>query len=132
MKLFVTTILSVCLTISVFSPLFALAMPANRLQTPDAILGIWSGDLHISSGKLTLVIHVSIAKDGKLMGSLDSPDQGAMGIPATLISFANGVLKFELSSLHATYEGKLSADGKTIEGIFTQGTEMPLTLKKVD
>jgi pimeloyl-ACP methyl ester carboxylesterase len=48
------------------------------------------------------------------------------------VSFADNTLKWEMSQLRASYEGKLNAAGNEITGTFTQGMGLPLTLKRLD
>ena len=83
--------------------------------------GTWSGKLDVQGVQLTLVLHLDEAAP-----SLDSPDQGARGIPARLERTATGI-KFTVPSLGAVYEGTYL--GKIIAGTFTQaGQAFPLTL----
>jgi len=46
------------------------------------------------------------------------------------ITLKDGVLRFEMKRIGASYEGKMSQDGNQIDGDFKQGASMPLTLKK--
>ena len=52
-----------------------------QVNTTTALLGSWSGKLKVGAMSLTLVLHLEQA-DGYVKVSLDSPDQGAKGIPA--------------------------------------------------
>ena len=89
-------------------------------QTP-AIEGAWQGTLDAPGGKLRVVFHLSTAPDAKLKAALDSPDQGAFGLPVDEATFDGKIFKAEMKRLGATYEGTMSADGKEISGKFTQG-----------
>jgi pimeloyl-ACP methyl ester carboxylesterase len=109
----------------------ALALPAMLLaQTPD-IAGSWEGTLEAPGGKLRLRLHVERAGSGALSAKLDSVDQGAMGIPVDQISAADGVVKWAMTRLGATYEGKLSPAGNAIEGTMTQGMALKLTFNRM-
>jgi non-heme chloroperoxidase len=57
---------------------------------------------------------------------LYSIDEGTDGIPVSSVTLQDSTLKLGLELIHATYEGKLSADGQSITGVLVQG--MPLTL----
>ena len=57
---------------------------------------------------------------------LYSIDQGPDGIPVSSITLQDSTLKVGVELIHGTYEGKLSADGQSIKGVWVQG--MPLTL----
>lgn len=55
-----------------------------------------------------------------------------MGLPVTETTFSGKALHVELPPAHIEYNGTLSADGKEIDGTFTQGAQMPLAFKRVD
>lgn len=94
----------------------ALGFCAARAQT-----GTWSGKLDVFGSKITLVFHLD--DDACTM---DSPDQGAKGIPARLERTLIGV-KVTIPSINAVYEGLYAI--KTITGTFTQnGQQFPLAL----
>lgn len=87
----------------------------------QAIEGDWEGTIKISEVELRLVLHVKKDDKGGLKATLDSIDQGAMGLPVTSISFSDGALKFVMDNLQASYEGKLDAARNVISGVLTQG-----------
>lgn len=90
------------------------------------IVGDWNGTLQVGTTQLRLVLHVSKTPSG-FSATMDSPDQGAFGIPVTTTTFENGKLKLEVATLHVEYNGVL-ADNK-ITGNFKQaGQEFPLDL----
>ena len=110
----------------------SLALAGNHKQItqvkPD---GDWKGTLVASGTKLDLILHIS-AKGGALSATLDSPDQGATGLPIDSITLTGNSLQFEMKSLGAVYEGVFSADGTQIEGQFSQqGLRLPLTFKRI-
>ena len=91
------------------------------------ISGTWNGLLDIGGTKLRLVMHISQA-DGSYTTLLDSPDQGATGIPTDKTTFVDGELRVEAAGLGMVYTGQLKEAG-TIEGTFSQGGyELPLVL----
>ncbi len=108
---------------------FALAA-SLQAQTPE-IAGSWEGTLEAPGGKLRLRLHVARADDGALSAKMDSVDQGAMGIPVDQISVADGVVKWAITRLGASYEGKLSPAGDAIAGTMTQGMALKLDLKRM-
>jgi len=95
---------------------------------------IWEGKLSVGAGmQLRLVFHAQKNEEGAMLGKLDSPDQGAKGLKVNSVTLDKAKLAFELKSLKASFEGKLSADGTEAVGTFTQnGIKIPLTLKKTD
>jgi hypothetical protein len=68
-----------------------------------------------------MVVHLSRGDDGVLTAKIDSPDQGAMGLPVTTAVFKGGKLVLELKMLMAKYEGTMNAEGTSISGGWTQG-----------
>lgn len=89
--------------------------------------GDWQAVVKDGPVELRVVLHVRKDETGALKGTLDSPDQGVMGTPLSSISFKDSVLKFEISSSDAMYEGKVEADRPSIKGIWSQaGNSFPL------
>lgn len=88
------------------------------------ISGTWNGELNAGMQKLKLVLNLS--DDGKC--TLDSPDQGAKGIPATVDFLSADSLCVSVSGLNASYSARLQ-NGE-LKGTFTQnGFKLPLNLK---
>ncbi len=101
-----------------------LSTVAARAQ---AVEGDWEGTLKAGAAEFRLVLHVKKDDKGGWQATLDSVDQGALGIPLSAINFANGALKFTLDSIQASYEGKLDAGRNVIGGNWSQGgASMPL------
>lgn len=97
------------------------------------IEGIWLGTLTVPGVELRIVINLFKNADGKLTATLDSPDQGAKGIPVDIATFENGKLRLEAKSLNGVYEGVIGSDGLSFNGTWTQnGGSLPLLVKKVD
>ncbi len=93
------------------------------------IAGTWQGTVDVPP-KLRVILKIDKAADGNLKGTLYSIDQSPHPTPVTTITFANPALKFTVDSFHASYEGALSSDGKTITGTMTQGSAKPLVLDR--
>ena len=94
----------------------------GRAQAPaKAIDDTWQGTLHVPQRDLRTVLKISRGADGALAGTMYSIDQGGQPIRTSSLSFQEGTLKFAVQALDLTYEGKISADGKSITGTFTQG-----------
>jgi uncharacterized protein len=96
-----------------------------------ALDGDWDGKLQAGEAVLHLVLHLSKAPDGSTKATIDSLDQGVYGIDVTSYSQKNPILRFTVSSVGASFEGKISADHRTIEGVWTQGTvSLPLSFHR--
>lgn len=99
-----------------------------NLQAQD-VVGDWYGKLKVPSGALRIVFHIQKSDNG-LVTTMDSPDQGANGLPTGGTTFENGKLSITAPSMGIAYEGKLDATAGKIEGIFKQGgAELPLVLE---
>jgi len=92
------------------------------------IVGDWQGKP--KGIQLAMILHISKDSDGNLKASMDSPDQGAFGIPVTSISLKNSKLKFEVAQIHGSYEGKLSGDASEISGSWHQVGFLDLDFKR--
>jgi uncharacterized protein (TIGR03435 family) len=101
------------------------AAQASRAQAPAAkgIDDTWQGTLHLPQRDLRIVLKVSKGADGAVTGTMYSIDQGGGGMKTSSASFQDGTLKVAIQMLDMTYEGKLSVDGKSITGSFTQGNQ---------
>jgi pimeloyl-ACP methyl ester carboxylesterase len=105
--------------------------PAKPAEKGPA--GFWQGTIKVGAIDLRVVLNVTTKPDGGLSATLDSPDQGAKGIPVDEISVKDSVVKLDLQKIKASFEGKLSDDGKEIAGTWKQGgTDFPLTFKRLD
>ena len=95
------------------------------------ITGSWNGLLKVQGQQLRLVINIQQAENG-YKATMDSPDQGAKGIPVDVVTFKNDTLKFEVKMIGLTYTGVLGSDN-VIKGTFTQmGMSLPLDLSIVE
>jgi dienelactone hydrolase len=105
--------------------------PAPKPAKASDIDGDWLGTLDSGMGTLRVVLHIANTEDG-LRATMDSPDQGAKGIPVTSITRTGSSLRFETKSISGTYEGSISADLNAVSGTWTQfGKPLPLSLKRV-
>lgn len=111
--------------------LFFLALPAMMLAQAQDVAGSWEGLLEAPGGKLRIRLHIARGEGGALTAKMDSVDQGAIGIPVDLLTATDGTVKWAITRLGATYEGKLSPAGDTITGTLTQGIALKLDLKRM-
>ena len=103
----------------------------HKPAKPSDIDGAWLGTLDTGGGKLRVVFHIVNTEDG-LTATLDSPDQGANGLPTTSVTRDGVSLKIEVKQIGGGFSGKIAADLSSIDGTWTQmGNSMPLVLKRV-
>jgi hypothetical protein len=108
----------------------AAALALAGSAAAQAYDGDWEGTLAIPSGqKLRLELHVKTAgKDTS--AELVSLDQGGAVIPATAVKVENGEMDALFLPIAGELKGKLSADGKTLDAVWSQGADIPLTLTR--
>jgi uncharacterized protein (TIGR03435 family) len=105
----------------------------SRAQTPadnkaQSIADTWQGTLH-AGRDLRTVIKISKTDDGGYKAVFYSIDQGGDGFTASKCTLDGPTLKMTLP--FGSYEGKLSPDGNTIAGTWTQGPNpLPLNLER--
>jgi hypothetical protein len=109
--------------------LMSAAVISGAESTKD-ITGSWHGVLNAGQMKLHLVFHVSQATGGDLTATMDSPDQGARGIPVNRVSLDGQSLSIEVDAVHGLYKGTMDASGDAISGQWSQGPNI-LTLNLV-
>jgi fermentation-respiration switch protein FrsA (DUF1100 family) len=111
--------------------IWALALGSSAQAAPPAPpspVGTWSGTLDVGVFKLRVVFHVATSASG-LTATMDSPDQGAYGLPVDQVEYQAPTLRIEASQRGLRYEGKL--EGARLTGTFTQGKDFPLVLDRI-
>jgi len=112
---------------------FALVVLQAGVLFGETFTGTWQGALKVPqapNGELRIVIKISTTDADKLAAELYSIDQGGQPFSATTLTASGPNLKMTVVPLNGTYEGKLSPDGKTIAGTWSQGMPSPLTLTR--
>ncbi|MCJ8165768.1 alpha/beta hydrolase [Pontibacter sp. E15-1] len=108
--------------------LFVCAMA--RAQQPTRIAGDWHGALQVMGTELPLLFHITAGADGTLSATMDSPMQGATGIPVQAVRLVQDSVYIDVKAIGGVYEGKITA-AETIDGQWKQGGQsMALQLKR--
>jgi uncharacterized protein (TIGR03435 family) len=111
------------LCVVAFATMFA---PGLRAQD---VAGDWQGTLTVTGKDLRVVVKVSKGDKGGWNAKLYNADRGTQPMSASSVTVDGSSFKFSVDLMGASYAGKLSADGKTIVGNWTQGPQpVPLTL----
>jgi uncharacterized protein (TIGR03435 family) len=107
------------------------AASAVWLYAQQDITGTWQGTLQAGRDLRTVI---KVSKDGgELKAVVYSIDQGGASMPTSGVTFQGSTLKFTVPGVGATFDGKLSADGKSIAGTMTQGDRpLPLNLTRAN
>src|SRR5271170_5223538 len=103
------------------------ALQASAFEAQN-ITGNWQGTLQAGQQKVRLVFKIALEND-KLNATLYTVDQPSPPI-ATTITRDGSTVKMTVPSIAGKYEGKLSADGNSITGTFSQGAQLPLNLAR--
>lgn len=95
-----------------------------------AIVGSWSGKLSVSGIQITLVFNISDSL-GNLTATMDSPDQGAYGIPVDSVILSNDSVRIVSMALRGIYVGQIIQEGTKLKGDWMQNNlTFPLELEK--
>ncbi len=114
---------------TIFKIVFKLAFfLATVVASAQNISGTWKGALNVQGTELPLAFNIT-ESDGAYKATLDSPDQGAFGIPIDKTIFENNQLTITQSQMGMEYTATFT-DG-VFKGTFKQsGRVFPLDLKK--
>lgn len=108
--------------------ILVLSLSFFNMAIGQTIIGDWSGKLNAMGQEVPLVFHIS-GEDDNLTATMDSPSQGATGIPVEKVTYENDTLSLSIMGGQVQYTGKL--EGETIKGLFKQaGMEFELNLTK--
>lgn len=108
------------------APAAAQAAPTS----PHDIADTWQGTLHAGQD-LRLVVKITSDGKGGYKGVFYSIDQQAPPLNLDSVTLTGQDVKYALKLAGITYAGKLSPDGKTIDGSWSQGgSSTPLVLTR--
>ncbi|WP_022834893.1 alpha/beta hydrolase family protein [Salisaeta longa] len=101
---------------------------------PDSsLVGTWMGRLSLQGTSLRVVFHLRPAAGDSLTGTMDSPDQGATGIPLTDVARQSDTLRVAVGSIAGRFEGVIGDSLRVIRGRWAQGgLQLPLVLRRTD
>jgi len=98
------------------------------LTNAQTVKGDWSGTLNAMGQEIPLVFHFS-GEDDNLTATMDSPAQGANGIPVEKVTLDGKSLELSIMGGQIVYTAEV--DGNTMNGKFKQGgMEFDLELSK--
>ena len=97
---------------------------------PNQVQGHWKGAVEVNHNPLHIVFHVALMPDGSYSATMDSPDQGGYGIPATSADFKYPDLKMEWNAFGGVFAGKL-ARGRLVGSWSQNGVSFPLQLDRI-
>jgi len=113
--------------------LAVLLVMCGRTLFAQDLKGDWQGTLAIGPRQLRLILRVDKAADTTWKASLasidQSPDWGA-ALPVDSVTVSGASFRFAVAALRGSYEGTIATDGNSIQGTWTQGAALPLTLTR--
>jgi uncharacterized protein len=110
---------------------FILVLGAIATASVPTAIGDWEGTIDTGTGSLRVIVHISQAADGKLTGSLDSPDQGTTGEAIDLVTYKEPDLHFAIERFGSSFDGKMNHENSEITGEWKQsGLSLPLVFKR--
>ena len=98
-------------------PPFALA------QSTAGPSGHWEGAIQVPNRELGVLIDLAKNEKGEWTGAIDIPAQNLKAFPLTGITVKENTARFAIKGPQGDpiFEGRLSADGMSMTGIFSQG-----------
>ena len=116
------------------APAAAPSPVAAETHAPGDISGTWQGTLVVpaqgnrSEQNFRQVVKISKKPDGGWNAVEYSIDQKSPGMNCSDVKFEGGTLKYTIPAINGSYQGKLSADGNSMIGTWSQGSDMPLNM----
>ncbi len=108
-----------------------LLLLSTNLFAQNSPAGDWSGKLEVGGMSLRVVLHIATDTAGGLTATMDSPDQGAKGIPIPqVVQMGTDSIAIAIPQAGIAYAGRWGKE--KIEGVFGQGGLIfPLTLNRI-
>lgn len=108
-----------------------LVLGALPTTAQEELVGSWEG-LIGGAPSMRTVLHLTLDAEGRLGGTVDSPEQNAFGLGVSEATFGQGAFSFRVPVSNGAWEGRLDqASGKLI-GIWKQrGAELEFILERV-
>src|SRR5712691_8576878 len=101
-----------------FAALLLLPAPCVLAQTGVDPSGHWEGTVHVPDQEMKIEIDLAKNNKGDLAGTFGQPAQGVKGLPLSTVAAESRSVRFVVKGgpEAATFEGMLSADGKSMSG----------------
>jgi len=108
------------------------ALLPSALFGQQSIKGTWQGAIKPPQGpkELRVVFKITTNDADAFQGVLYSIDQGGQPINMGTVTQQGSTVKMAIPIIQGSFEGKLSADGNSITGTWTQIIPSPLTLAR--
>jgi pimeloyl-ACP methyl ester carboxylesterase len=109
------------------------ALTALAAYSQD-IAGDWQGTLKAGTQSLRLILHLAKEDNGDWKAMIQSIDQGGFdnNIPVSFVTLRGSILNLKVEAVRGAYEAKVSPDGSSIKGTWTQGAPLPLEFQRAN
>jgi uncharacterized protein (TIGR03435 family) len=102
------------------SAILMISLSAMAVAYAQSITGAWQGTLPVGQSP-RIVLRIADAGNGALRGSISFIDRSADALPLLSTTYMAPNLTAAIGEI--TFRGKLSADGKSIAGTWTEGNQ---------
>jgi uncharacterized protein len=110
--------------------LLLMCISITVLYAQKPITGTWEGKLNVGNTSLRMVFHFDKQSDGSYKGTMDSPDQGALGIACDNVMVKGDSIIVGVKVANGGFNG-LRINDSTINGNWLQGgMGIPVILKR--
>jgi CubicO group peptidase (beta-lactamase class C family) len=107
-----------------------ISVPMTFAEHTSPVDGIWLGTLKAGAQSLRIQLHVTSDGAGEESCTLDSLDQGAMGLKCANAVLSGRQFSFDVPVVHGHWIGTLAANGKELKGTWSQGRPLPLDFER--
>lgn len=105
---------------------------ASCSTTGPDLTGNWAGDLVTPGGDMRIVLHIDKDTTGAYIATMDSPDQGAEGIPVNDVKITGDSVRISVNTIGGLYLAEYRKSGDFMDGRWEQGGHsFDLDLKRV-
>jgi uncharacterized protein (TIGR03435 family) len=109
-------------------PVFAQNRDTN--QNTQDLVATWQGTLNTDQG-LRIVVQITKGTQGEYRALFYSIDRSGDAVPGNAVSLGGPNVKMTFTMINGTYNGRVSADGRSIMGTWSQNSApVPLTLTR--
>ena len=116
-----------------FVALLLLTAPSVLAQTAVDPSGHWEGTVQAPNREVKIEIDLAKNNKGDFAGTFGQPAQGVKGLPLSTVALEGRSVRFvvKADAEPSTFEGVLSADGKSMSGDLAQaGNSFPFSLTR--